>query len=106
MSYPGGKNGSGVYQQIINLIPPHDVYIEPFLGSGAIMRLIRPARASIGIDIDADVISELRQSVTPDLSLIVDDGIKYLREMLIFPDTFVYCDPPYLMETRSQKRRI
>jgi len=106
MTYPGGKNGSGVYQQIINLIPPHDTYVEPFLGSGAIMRLIRPARASIGIDINPDVIAELRQSVTPDLSLIVGDGIKYLEETLIFPDTFIYCDPPYLMSTRSSTRQI
>ena len=106
MTYPGGKNGSGVYQQIINLIPPHDTYIEPFLGSGTIMRLIRPARASIGIDIDADVIAELRQSQTPDLTLIATDGIKYLEETLFFPDTFIYCDPPYLFSTRSSSRAI
>jgi DNA adenine methylase len=52
MSYPGGKNGSGVYQTLINLMPPHDVYIEPFLGGAAIMRLKRPARLNIGIDAD------------------------------------------------------
>jgi hypothetical protein len=43
MVYAGGKNGAGVYQTIINLMPPHDVYIEPFLGGGAIMRQKRPA---------------------------------------------------------------
>lgn len=52
MTYPGGKNGSGVYQAIINLMPPHRVYIEPFLGGGAIMRLKRPAIANIGVDSD------------------------------------------------------
>ena len=36
MQYPGGKNNC--YQQIINLIPPHDTYIEAFLGSGAVLR--------------------------------------------------------------------
>jgi len=40
-TYPGGKGGSGVYQKIINLIPPHDVYIETHLGGGSIMRLAR-----------------------------------------------------------------
>jgi hypothetical protein len=35
VSYPGGKNGLGVYQAIINRMPPHQVYIEPFLGLGA-----------------------------------------------------------------------
>jgi DNA adenine methylase len=34
MGYPGGKSGAGVYQTIINLMPPHTVYIEPFLGGG------------------------------------------------------------------------
>ncbi len=28
MAYPGGKNGAGVYQTLINLIPPHEVYID------------------------------------------------------------------------------
>lgn len=51
MTYPGGKNGAGTYQKLINLMPPHDVYIEAFLGSGAVMRLKRPARLNIGLDL-------------------------------------------------------
>ena len=58
MTYPGGKNAPGVYQTIINLMPPHAVYIEPFLGSGAILRLKRPARINIGIDTDPQVIEQ------------------------------------------------
>jgi hypothetical protein len=58
VSYPGGKSGAGVYQTIINLMPPHRVYIEPFLGGGAIMRLKRPAALNIGIDLDPNVISK------------------------------------------------
>lgn len=50
--YPGGKNGAGVYQRIINLMPPHEVYIEPFLGSGAVLAHKRPALVNIGIDLD------------------------------------------------------
>jgi hypothetical protein len=49
-SYLGAKNGSGVYQAIINLMPPHDTYIEPFLGTGAVMRRKAPAARSIGLD--------------------------------------------------------
>jgi len=55
-TYPGGKGGSGVYQNIINLIPPHDVYIETHLGGGSILRHKRPAQINIGIDLDQNVI--------------------------------------------------
>jgi hypothetical protein len=51
VAYPGGKAGDGVFQTLINLMPPHDVYVEPFLGGAAIMRAKRPASTNIGIDV-------------------------------------------------------
>ena len=65
MSYPGGKNGSGVHQRIINLIPPHRVYIEGCVGSGAILRTKRPASASYAIDLDPAAIGTLAEGVLP-----------------------------------------
>ena len=59
-TYPGGKNGPGVYQRIISLMPPHQTYIEPFLGGGAIMRLKRPASLNIGIDRDRVPVEKAR----------------------------------------------
>ncbi len=50
--YPGGKSGPGVFQRIISLIPPHEIYIEPFMGGFSIGRLKRPAKLNIGIDRD------------------------------------------------------
>jgi DNA adenine methylase len=108
VTYPGGKSGSGVFQAIINQLPPHRVYIEPFLGSGAIMRLKRPAIASIGIDSDADVINQTTavfQGI-PYARLIIGDGIKFLKEYHWQGDELVYCDPPYLLETRRSHRSI
>jgi DNA adenine methylase len=65
VGYPGGKNGSGVYQAIINQMPPHKVYIEPFLGGGAILRLKRPAELNMGIDLDPEVIRHWSASPLP-----------------------------------------
>ncbi len=39
----GSKATSGLSQAIIAAMPPHDVYIEPFLGGGAIMKRDPPA---------------------------------------------------------------
>jgi len=63
MAYPGGKNGAGVYQRIINLMPPHDTYVEPFLGGGAVMRLKRPATLNIGLDLDRALIRAWRAAL-------------------------------------------
>lgn len=63
MGYPGGKSGPGVYHRLINLMPPHQTYIEPFLGGGAIMRLKRPAVYNIGVDMDAEVIRDWRSHI-------------------------------------------
>ncbi len=101
VTYPGGKSGAGVYQRIINLIPPHRVYIEAFLGGAAIMRHKKPADVSIGIDVDARAL----RTASPQLSmqactLINSDAISFLHEYAWRGDEFVYCDPPYMMSTR------
>lgn len=175
MPYPGGKAGQGTFQKIINLMPPHEAYIEPFLGDAAVMRVKRPARLNIGLDLDSaspglawldsfaengaatglaeqpcciagssgkrrhpspvmaggsagglDNSSGDLEPLSPDLarsavragngedrSTIAGngeassfragclDGIEFLR---VYPFTgreLVYCDPPYLMSTRS-----
>lgn len=111
--YPGGKNGAGVYQKLINLIPPHDVYIEPFLGSGAVMRLKRPAVASIGIDADPEAVRNFSACV-PGLRLAWGDAVCALGDYKHIPEcvdidparVLVYADPPYLFSTRASKDRL
>lgn len=165
--YPGGKNGAGVFQSIINRMPPHRVYIEPFLGSGAVMRAKRPAAVNIGVDLDRAALREFRRrpsssalrvlpavlnlvatsapAVGPGLSLELGsstwawrpgrpgarskllpstpaasgsgraisggkagtvhlacaDGVSFLRSYPFAGDELVYCDPPYMRQTRS-----
>jgi hypothetical protein len=52
MGYPGGKSAPGTFHRIISLMPPHRVYIEPFMGGFSIGKLKRPAALNIGIDRD------------------------------------------------------
>lgn len=115
MTYPGGKAADGVYHKIINQIPPHRVYIEPFLGGGAIMLHKLPAAASIGIDIDGDIVRSWRDHHArngdasdriPGLIVKKCDAISFLKSYNWQGGEFVYADPPYLRETRSSKSPI
>jgi len=122
MSYPGGKAGSGVYQAIINQIPPHSIYVEPFLGDGGVLRRKTPADLTIGVEADHDVLQRWQGTEVPNMELYCCDGIEWLKhrfglylqasenaggaagsggEVL---DTMVYCDPPYPLVTRSGGR--
>jgi len=112
LTYPGGKNGSGVYQKLINLMPPHRTYVEAFLGGGAIMRAKRPAVINIGIDLDINVVKHQgwieNLGAVPGLQLVWADARRWLEEHAeeLGPDALVYADPPYLMSTRSSQRQF
>src|SRR6185503_4318140 len=61
--FVGSKGGAGVWQRIISEMPPHDLYVEAFAGTGQVLLHKRPARASIAIDSDAAVCGALKRSV-------------------------------------------
>lgn len=107
--YPGGKGGAGVYQKIINQMPPHVVYVEAFLGNGSILKYKKPALKSIGIELDRNVFARWRGDEIPDLGLINADALLWLRENQSYLErwrSLVYCDPPYLFSTRRQQSPI
>jgi DNA adenine methylase len=100
MSYPGGKGASGVVQAIINQQPPHDTYIEAFLGGGSVMKAKRPAAVNVGIDLDPRPIANF--GVSGSAQLLCCDAKRYLRERRDWTGReLVYCDPPYLFSTRK-----
>lgn len=103
MKYIGGKNHEGTFHRLINLIPPHQVYIEPFLGSGAILRLKRPAARSFGVDLVPALFPALR-SAAPNTALLQGCGISFLEYYPWTGEEFVYADPPYLLSTRGGRR--
>ena len=98
MRYPGGKEAAGVYQKIINLMPPHSLYVEPFLGDGAILRRKRPAPRSIGLDLDPQVIAVWKP--LPQAAVQLGDALSFLSSFHFSHAALIYCDPPYLLETR------
>ncbi len=87
-------------------MPPHDAYIESHLGGGAIIRNKQPARRNIGIDIDPQTIKMWADFDQVDFELIRDDAVRYLKDYQFTGKELVYCDPPYLRETRKKSSRL
>ncbi|MDP2687513.1 MAG: DNA adenine methylase [Aequorivita sp.] len=137
--YFGGKGSSGVPQQIINIIPPHETLIIPFLGHCAITRCIKPAKKTLLIEKDRIVFLYWINNFTsahivdgdykwndfsvscgshfPNLQIYNKCGIEFLEnlnpyferfnpnESKVYRKCVVYCDPPYLLETRTSGPR-
>src|SRR6185437_3882160 len=100
MRYPGGKGKT--YQHIINLMPPHRVYIETHLGGGAVMRHKRPASRNIGIDSDERVIGTWWRREDHGFELRCEPAEDFLAQYQFQGDELVYVDPPYYPGTRRQ----
>jgi site-specific DNA-adenine methylase len=101
MRYPGGKGR--LYQNIINLMPPHQVYVELYLGGGAVLRAKAPAMLNIGVDIDPSSLNRFT-GFPQNYLFVCRDALEFLGEMRPGPEWLIYCDPPYLPETRRAKR--
>ena len=133
-TYFGGKGGDGVYQAIINQIPPHDVKIIPFLGNCAVSRFILPADLNIYIEKDKQVTERWSKAQPERVVLITGDCLKALKGLVFGidkfdpwkfssnlnnllgslgtrhkttpgDDFFIYLDPPYLPETRQSDHK-
>ena len=108
MSYLGSKGGSWILPAIVASMPPHDVYIETHLGSGAVMLAKPPAAVQIGIDLDPELIlanagSGLFSGVC---ELRFDDCIRFLERFeFAGRRVLVYADPPYVISTRTSSAR-
>ncbi len=124
-SYMGGKSGNGTYQNIINHIPPHKIYVAPFAGHDGIFQKKLPATISILNDKDATVIDRWKTAIdrkryqvcenfmqgnlfeAPKLPVVIlrnDDYKTIVARFTDNTDAFIYFDPPYKMETRRSKK--
>ena len=103
MGYFGSKATSGLCQPIVALMPPHDTYIETHLGGGAIMKRKAPALRNIGIDLNQRALTKFQ--CTYPVELVHGCAHRFLANYDYRGRELVYCDPPYLQETRSSDRR-
>lgn len=104
MRYAGGKNGAGVYQTIISMIPTHSVYVEAFAGSAAIARRIKPAELTILMERDPAMVDRLKAELgLPGVHVKNCDAVLELEELAMedLNGWFFYLDPPYLHSTRK-----
>ncbi len=86
---------------IINQMPPHRVYIEPFGGWFAVMKAKLPADRNIGLDLNPDRIAEAKRELPSSAELACMDAIRYLKNFKWQGGELVYADPPYLFDTRT-----
>lgn len=109
-SYRGSKGADGTFQLLINEIPPHENYIEPFLGGGSIMRHKRPAPSiNLGLELDEQLFNLWQREKPAWVKVDQRNGLEYLQRMAhvayedsrVFDSTFLFIDPPYLNETLS-----
>jgi len=101
--YFGSKAASGLFQNIIAMMPPHDTYVETHLGGGAIMKRKPPAADNIGIDIDPEALSQFDCSYP--VHLVNGCAHQFLTHRDYSGSELIYCDPPYLRETRTSRRK-
>lgn len=113
MSYPGGKEGAGVWQRIVNLMPPHVVYVEMFAGGGAVLRHKTPAADTLVFDVDAAALEALearyrtdRSDEGPPIRFENRDSVEWLRQAapLVGAGVLIYADPPYPLSARRTNR--
>ena len=108
MNYPGAKAGSGSYQHIISELPPMDVFIEGFAGSGIVGATIQPRPRLVFVDIDPAAPALTRGDLTAqracaDALDFVPQAVASAIDAGLRP--VVYLDPPYLFETRQGRTR-
>ena len=102
MRYPGGK--FRCFQKLINLIPPHRVYIETHLGGGAVLRNKAPAEVNIGVDCDPAVLQKFAGRFGPEYQFLDCTAEEFLMDYQFEGDEFVYADPPYWPASRRSQR--
>lgn len=104
--YPGSKNQAGVYQNIINRIPPFKTFVEPFAGSAGIARRIYTGDENVILsDIDTCIIDIWNYDGPEEWIKVSMRALELIKLVdLLATDVFFYLDPPYPLSSRRTGR--
>lgn len=99
--YFGSKAGAGVKERIISLMPPHDTYIELFLGSGVVLNHKPRSSRQIGVESNRSTVAKFDYPISSEI--ITGCAFTFLTSFNIKKAgrTVIYADPPYLEKTRK-----
>lgn len=100
--YLGSKAANGLFQNIIAIMPPHDTYIESHLGGGTVMSRKPASVNNIGIDLNLEALSNFDCDYP--VELINGCAHHFLSHYDYTGSELIYCDPPYLVKTRTSTR--
>lgn len=90
LKYPGAKNR--IADWICDYIPPHEVYLEPYFGSGAVFLNKVPARIETLNDLDGNVVNYFRivreqaENLAEQLEMTPYSRDEYYRACEILPE--------------------
>lgn len=103
--FTGSKAQAGVFERIIGQMPPHSVYVEPFLGTGQIFKRKKRALTNLLFDLSRDLLAR----IGADAGVIAKcgDALELLPGLALWlpPDALIYADPPYPLGSRLDKGR-
>lgn len=113
--YNGGKSGNGVYQTIINLLPPMHTFVSAFIGNGGVERRFNLPPCNYFCDVNETVVDAWKvvlngyNKKNPGKKINIGKApamrtIKYFAES--DKSTLIYCDPPYLFDTRASQQKL
>jgi DNA adenine methylase len=115
--YNGGKSGSGVYQTIINLLPPCSTFVSAFVGNGGIERRIKLPANSYFFDTNKEVVAAWKKilpvtwnkstGIINKIQVKCEDGLTAIGNFKNEDkSTLIFCDPPYLFDTRASQQKL
>lgn len=121
--YPGNKSVLGLYQFIINRIPECSTLIEAFAGSAQITKKILSTAGTddnncwllksgnrvrtVLNDCNPGVCEQLSKQFRSPTVVTNFTAVTVLNSITpVNTDVFIYCDPPYKMNTRGSTRKL